>query len=38
MDTRDYTDPICPFDLSQWQKDAPVESVPMDRISAKEDE
>ena len=38
MDTRDYTDPICPFDLSQWQKDAPVESVPMDRIIAKEDE
>ena len=38
MDTSDYTDPICPFDLSEWQKEAPVESVPMDRIIAKEDE
>jgi tetratricopeptide (TPR) repeat protein len=38
MDVNDYTDPICPFDLSQWQKDAPAESVPMDRIIAKEDE
>ena len=38
MDTSDYTDPICPFDLSEWQKEASVESVPMDRIIAKEDE
>ena len=38
MDQRDYTDPICPFDLSQWQKDAPVTAVPTDRILQKEDE
>ena len=38
MEQSDYTDPICPFDISQWQKEAPVEPVPMDRIIAKEDE
>lgn len=38
MDKRDYTDPICPFDLSQWQKEAPVERIPTGRILEKEDE
>ena len=38
MDTHDYTDPICPFDLSQWQKEAPVTAVPTGRILEKEDE
>lgn len=38
MDTRDFTDPACPFDTSMWEKDAPVIAVSMDRVVAKEDE
>ena len=38
MEKSDYTDPICPFDTSMWQKEAPVESIPTDRVLEKEDE
>jgi len=38
MDVRDYTDPICPFDFSMWRKDAPVHSIPVDRVKEKEDD
>lgn len=37
MEVSDYTDPICPFDFSMWQKDAPVTPVSLPRILEKED-
>lgn len=37
MEKSDYTDPICPFDLSMWSKDAS-ESIPVQRILKKEDD
>ena len=38
MEKSDYTDPICPFDTSMWQKEGPVASIPTDRVLEKEDE
>lgn len=33
----DYTDPVCPFDTSMFEKEPPVRSVPVSRIIEKED-
>ncbi len=38
MEKSDYTDPICPSDLSMWQKGASVTPIPVDRVIEKEDE
>ncbi len=37
MEKSDYTDPACPFDLSMWQKNAPVHAIPVGRVIEKED-
>ena len=38
MKREDYTDPNCPFDSSQYEKEPPVITVPLMRILEKEDE
>lgn len=37
MDPRDYEDPVCPFDVSQWKNEKPVESIPVGRVLEKAD-
>lgn len=37
MDSRDYEDPICPFDVLRWKKEKMVESIPVERILKKAD-
>jgi len=38
LDKNDYQDPICPFDFSQYEKGPRIESIPIDRVTAKVDE
>ncbi len=38
LDKEDYAEPVCPFDTSQWQKEAPVRAISIPRVIEKLDE
>lgn len=38
LSKEDYTDPVCPFDTSAYEKEPPVRSIPVSRVIEKEDE